>query len=90
MKTEKRRYKRVSVLPNDYFSIVVFGPFDVIINSKESIKSREMITARDGLACKVQTREFEGIIIAENVGILGKALESSERKGSIKVFVNCR
>ena len=79
-----------NVRPNDYLTITVFGPADVKANSRESIKIGEILTSENGLAKKVRTTEINGITIAENVGVLGKALEDSNGRGKIKVFVTCR
>ena len=79
-----------NVRPNDYLTITVFGPADVKENSRESIKIGETLTSENGLAKKIRTTEINGITIAENVGVLGKALEDSNGRGKIKVFVTCR
>ena len=74
----------------DYVSIFILGPADVKVDSRENIKTGESLTAGNGFARKVRKREFEGITVAENVGILGKALEDSNGKDKIKVYVNCK
>ncbi len=74
----------------DYVSIITFGPADVKVDSRENIKAGESLTSNNGLAKKVRTTEINGITVAENVGILGKALEDSNGKSKIKVYVNCK
>ncbi|MCF7794584.1 MAG: hypothetical protein K9N09_11195 [Candidatus Cloacimonetes bacterium] len=74
----------------EYLSVVVLGPADVKIASGEDIKVGEAIAAADGVARKVRTTEINGITIAENTGIVGKALENANGSGKLKVFVNCR
>ena len=84
------RYKKGSISSGDYLSVIVFGPADVKVDSKEEIKSGQMLASGDGIARKVETREIDGMLIAENVGVIGKALENSNGRDKIKVFVNCR
>ncbi len=84
------RFAEGNVMNGDYLAIIVFGPVDVKVDSGESIKSGETLTAGNGLARKVRTTEVNGITIAENTGILGKALEDSNGKGKIKVYVSCK
>ena len=84
------RFVEGNIMPGDYLSFIVFGPADVKVNRNESIVSGEILTAGNGNARKVQTTEVNGITIAENIGILGKALEDSNGKGMMKVFVNCK
>jgi len=84
------RFTEGNVMSGDYLSIIVFGPVDVKVDSKEDIRSGQMLASGDGIARKVETREIDGMLIAENVGVIGKALEDSHGRGKIKVFVNCR
>ena len=77
----------VNINNGDYLSIVVFGTADVKVEG--NVKSGESLTVGDRSARKVKTTEINGITIAENTGILGKALEDSNGKGTVKVFVNC-
>jgi len=84
------RFSDEIIKSGDYLSVIVFGIADVKVDPDENYNSGEMLTAGEGFARKVQTREIEGIIIAENTGILGKALEDSHGKEKIKVFVNCK
>lgn len=76
--------------PGDYISIITEGPADVKVEFRENINIGESLTAGNGLAEKVRTTEINGITVAENVGILGKALEDSNGKSKIKVYVNCK
>lgn len=84
------QYSDGNAYQGDYVSIVTFGPADVKVNSGEDIKTGESLTSQNGLANKVRTTEINGITVAENVGILGKALEDSNGKDKIKVYVNCK
>ena len=88
--TKSFRYAKGNATKGDYVSIIVLGPANVKIKSKENIKTGELLTAENGLAKKTKVVEFEGITVAENVGILGKALENSNGKDKIKVYVNCK
>jgi len=83
-------YANGNVMQGDYLSVIVFGQADVKINTKENIMPGEPLTVSENGARKIRTTEINGISIAENVGILGKALEDSNGKGTIKVFVNCK
>ena len=83
-------YANGNVMQGDYLSVIVFGQADVKINTKENIMPGEPLTVSENGARKIRTTEINGISIAENVGILGKALEDSNGKGKIKVFVNCK
>ncbi len=88
--TKTFNYAEGSAGFGEYLSVVVFGPADVKIASREDIKVGEAIAAADGVARKVRTTEVNGITIAENTGIVGKALENANGSGKLKVFVNCR
>ncbi len=79
------------IAPGDYLSIVVLGPADVKISEKlPFISGTCLTTGENGGARSVRTTEVNGIVLAENIGILGKAMEDSNGSGMIKVFVNCR
>ncbi|MBN1551402.1 hypothetical protein JW979_08035 [bacterium] len=84
------RYAEGDVLPGEYLSVVILGPADVKVDAKESILPGETLTADDGFARKVHIRDIDGIQVAENVGVIGKALETSDGSGMLKVFVNCK
>ncbi len=84
------RFSDGIINPGDYLSVIVFGIADVKVDPNENFNSGESLTAGNGFARKAQTREIEGITVAENTGILGKALENSKGKEMIKVFVNCK
>ena len=84
------RYAEGAISNGDYLTIIVFGPVDVNVDSRANIKIGESVVAGDGVARKIRTTEVNGITMAENIGILGKALEDSNGKGKIKVYVNCR
>jgi len=74
----------------DYLTIIVFGPADVKVDNNSDIKTGESVVADNGGARKIRTTEINGITIAENTGILGKAMEDSKGKDIIKVYVNCK
>jgi len=73
------------VMPGDYLAIIVFGPVDVNVDDRSIIKIGEKLTVSD----KGYARPING---DDNwkIGILGKALEDSQGKGKIKVYVNCK
>ncbi|MCD4734886.1 MAG: right-handed parallel beta-helix repeat-containing protein [Bacteroidales bacterium] len=79
-----------NVKPGDYFSVIVFGQTEVKVNSSEPLKAGDALVAGNNGARKVKTTEINGITVAENTGTLGKALEDSDGKDKIKVFVNCK
>ena len=74
----------------DYLAIVVQGPADVKVDKTENIETGDLLTVRNGKGTKVRTTEVNGLTIAENVGIIGKAMEDSNGKEKLKVFVNCK
>ena len=84
------RFSDEIVKPGDYLSVIVFGIAEVNVDPNVNIYSGDILTTGNGIARKVQTREIAGITIAENTGIIGKALEDSDGKNKIKVFVNCK
>ena len=69
----------------DYLSVIVFGPADVKTDGRSNIKAGEKLTTADN----GKTRSINK---ADNwtIGILGKALENSNGKNTVKVFVNCK
>jgi len=78
------------ILNGDYCSIIIIGPADVKCEAHQLIKPGDTLTAGgEGAARKVRTRDLDGILVAENVGTIGKAMEHSEGTGKLKVFVNC-
>ena len=90
-KSRKRfSYTEGNANPGDYISLIIIGPANVKIDSREDIRTGESLTSNNGWAKKVRTTEVNGITIAENIGIIGKALEDSKGKGNIKVFVGCK
>ena len=88
--TKSFRFAEGNAHRGEYVSITIVGPADVKVNSRENFKKGESLTSGNGLAQKVKTTKINGITIAENVGILGKALEDSNGKDKIKVYVNCK
>ncbi|MDO9577316.1 MAG: hypothetical protein Q7J16_05485, partial [Candidatus Cloacimonadales bacterium] len=82
------RHADGDAMQGDYLSIIVFGPADVKVNGE--VKTGESVIAGDGYARKIKTTEINGITIAENTGVIGKALEDSRGSGMLKVFVNCK
>ena len=77
-------------LTGDYLSVVVFGQAQVKVNNNEPIKAGDALSLGNGAARKIKTTVVNGLTIAENTGILGKALENSNGKGMVTVFVNCK
>ena len=84
------RFKEGNIGQGDYLAVVVFGMADVKVNPHEPISSGEAIVAGSSVARKARTTEINGITFTENTGIIGKALEDSNGKEKIKVFVNCK
>ena len=79
------RHADGNVNSGDYLTIIVFGPADVKIDSRNKIKTGEKLTvANNGIARSINDEDNW------RIGILGKALEDSDGKGTIKVYVNCR
>ncbi len=74
---------------DEYLSIVILGPADVKVSAKSSFLAGATLTSGNNGARKVKTTEVNGLKVAENVGTLGKALENSNGRGMIKIFVNC-
>ncbi|MBC8384237.1 MAG: hypothetical protein H8E57_01810 [Candidatus Cloacimonetes bacterium] len=69
----------------DYLSVIVFGPADVKAEGRSNIKAGEKLTASE-------TGKTRSINEDDNwtIGILGKSLENSNGKDTVKVFVNCK
>jgi len=79
------RHSDGDVMSGDYLAIIVFGPADVKVNRSADIKTGEKLTvAENGIARSINDEDNW------RIGILGKALENSNGKGTIKVYVNCR
>ncbi len=79
------RYTEGSISNGDYLSVIVFGPVDVNVESNSNIKTGEKLTIADnGYARNINDDDNW------RIGILGKALEDSNGRGKIKVYVNCR
>ncbi len=84
------RFAAGPIRPGDYLSVIVFGPTDVKCGPDQEINVGEGLTVDDaGRIRSLRKTEVNGIMIAENVGILGKAVEDANGSGTIKVFVNC-
>ena len=81
------RYTGGKVNPGDYLSIIVFGQADVRVAKNSNIKAGKKITVSetDGKAREIQRTDD-----LWTTGILGKALEDSNGKDKIKVYVNCK
>ena len=76
----------------DYLSIVILGPTDVKVGDRgQDIVAGEPVKLGTNAGVrKIKSTMINGIEIFENGGIVGKALESSNGKGMVKVFVNCK
>jgi hypothetical protein len=70
----------------DYLSVIVFGPADVKADGRSNIKSGEKLTVSDNSGKTRSINESDNWTI----GILGKSLEDSNGKDTVKVFVNCK
>jgi hypothetical protein len=72
--------------PGDYISIIVFGIADVRVKSTTRIEAGQKLTvSEDGGAARKLTESDSWLS-----GILGRALESSDGRGTIKAFINCK
>lgn len=80
-------YANGNVSPGDYLSVVVFGQAEVKVNSSANIQSGQKLTVSDS---EGKARVLSSDDSWANTGILGKALENSNGKNKIKVFVNCK
>ena len=84
--TEKSfRFAEGSASYGDYLSVVVFGPADVKMDSRADIKVGEKMTVSDNGDARSINDEDNW-----RIGILGKALEDSNGKDTVKIFVNCK
>jgi len=84
------KYQEGNIATGDYLSVTVLGTADVKIEPGEPVKPGETLTVGNNGARKVKITKVNGISVAENTGILGKALENSSGKETVKVFVNCK
>ncbi len=84
------RFMEGKIGQGEYLSVIITGIAEVKVNPEEVINWGKMLVTGDGYAREIQTRSIDGMIVAENTGILGKALEDSKGKDKIKVFVNCK
>jgi len=84
------KYADGNVYSGDYLSVIVFGQAEVKVNSNEPVSAGDALVADNGVARTVKTTEVNGITIAENTGLLGKALENSSGERKIRVFVTCK
>ena len=84
------QYAQGDITHGDYLSIIVFGIADVKIENNAIIKAGESLTGGKNGARKIKTTKINQLKIAENVGNIGKALENSNGKKMIKVFINCK
>ena len=84
------RYSDGDITTGDYLSIIVFGIAEVKIEDEAIIKAGESLTGGKRGARKIKTTKINQLKIAENVGNIGKALEDSNGKKKIKVFINCK
>ena len=79
------KYAEGIVNNGDYLSVIILGSADVKIDGRADIKSGEKLTVSE-------TGKTRSINDNDNwrIGILGKALENSNGKDIVKVFVNCK
>jgi len=85
------RLKDGIIEPEDYLAVTIIGPAEVKVDPDESIQPGNMLTVNHhGEARKVQILEINGVRMAENTGIIGKALEESDGSGMMTVFINCK
>jgi len=82
-------YTDGDVYAGDYFSVIILGPAEVNVDSKTSIKVGDNVCIGNNGVSSQRVTEVNGISIAENVGILGKSMETASR-GKMLVYVNCK
>lgn len=82
-------YADGSIYSGDYFSVIILGPAEVNIDSKANIKVGDNVCIGNNGVSSQRVTEVNGISIAENVGILGKSMETASR-GKMLVYVNCK
>ena len=70
----------------EYLSVIVFGIADVKTDRRSTIKTGEKLTVseNDGKTRSIDEKDHW------TIGVLGKALEDSNGKDTVKVFVNCK
>ena len=76
----------------DYLSIVILGPADVKVGDlgQDIVAGEPVKLGTNAGVRRIKSTTINGIEIFENGGIVGKALENSNGKGMVKVFVNCK
>lgn len=91
---ETRRCVRLidgDIAPGDYLAVTVFGPAIVKAEPDSEINpGNSIIASASGTARRSITQSINGLIVKENVGHIGKALEMPDKSGFLLVFVNCR
>lgn len=83
------RHADGNISTGDYLSIVVYGPASVKNQSGMEILPGEKIIAGANGIRPAKKSEVNGIILSENVGLIGKSLERNNGD-MLKVFVNCK
>nr|NQU89831.1 hypothetical protein [Bacteroidota bacterium] len=76
-----------NVMPGDYLAVVVFGQAEVKVSDTRNIQAGQKLTISESAG---KARTISNLDNWADTGILGKALEDSDGKGTIKVYVNCR
>ena len=84
--TRSFRFAEGNAHRGEYVSIIIVGPADVKVDSRENIKIGQKLTVSGNTGKARSIQESDNWTI----GILGKALENSSGKGKIKVYVNCK
>jgi len=70
----------------DYLSVIVFGIADVKTDGRSNIEAGQKLTISDNNGKTRSINQDDNW----TVGILGKSLEDSNGKDTVKVFVNCK
>jgi len=83
-------YADGDIYSGDYFSVIILGPAEVNVDSKTNIKVGDNVCIGNNGVSSQRVTEINGISIAENVGILGKAIGKSSGSGKMLVYVNCK
>ncbi len=79
-----------NIYQGDYFSVIIFGPAEVNVNSNANIKIGNNVCVGNNGATTQIVKNINGIDIAENTGIIGKSMGNISRSGKMLVYVNCK
>lgn len=84
--SERFAYDGEYASPGDFISIIVFGIADVKVQSSGTVKAGQKLTVSEhGGEARTLTETDSWLS-----GVLGRALESSDGRSTIKAFINCK